>query len=215
MKRAALLAGDRWRWVSPPSCSAFAMVLEMEHAHERVRLGDTHRRLRKRLPHVHFELANAIRATVAALHATWAEPHAPNLGSLGPQRKRFSRRRHSTQPSSWQYTNGETRDSVVDAIARPHCTNLYVAGGSVFASGGCANPTLNLVASRAVAVTAACVQSRDQSRAPPSEGGPNARVLLVQAGSQRRLAPLSNRTTVDSTLLDIRATAASVSPRSA
>jgi choline dehydrogenase-like flavoprotein len=41
----------------------------------------------------------------------------------------------------------DPKDGVVDADCRVHgIENLFVAGSSVFATGGCANPTLTIVA---------------------------------------------------------------------
>ena len=41
----------------------------------------------------------------------------------------------------------DPKTSVVDANCKVHTvTNLYAAGGSVFSSGGCANPTITIVA---------------------------------------------------------------------
>jgi choline dehydrogenase-like flavoprotein len=105
------------------------------------------------LPHVEHRCTELDRRSLIALHARLAEAFA--AAGLGRLESDLAERGADDWPIDQDASHhvGTTRmgddpaTSVVDADARVHGTaNLYCAGGSVFPTSGCANPTYTICA---------------------------------------------------------------------
>ena len=116
-------------------------------AHNRVRLGQTHDHLG--MPRLVLDWRVGAAETRAAEHLLQAVNEAcgrHGLGALAPdyQAGRFEDASHHMGTTRM---SDAPRQGVVNADCRVHgIANLYVAGSSVFPTGGYANPTLTIVA---------------------------------------------------------------------
>ncbi len=152
LRHVARLLGHRWALMSPPIRTLrLRWYLEMEpRSSNRITLSVRTDAFGNRLPHVHYELSARDRDTIVTLHRILEQNIARlNLGRLessaeavlGGEILDASHHLGATRMGV------DPRTSVVDANCKVHTvTNLYVAGGSVFSAGGCANPTLTIVA---------------------------------------------------------------------
>jgi choline dehydrogenase-like flavoprotein len=151
-RRFGRIVSDRWTSVAPPVRALRSRwFLEMEpRSTNRITLADRTDALGNRLAHVHCELSERDRATLVTLHGIVQE----NIARLHLGRFESSAAEAlAAATADASHHLGSTRmglnpkTSVVDADCKVHTvTNLYVAGGSVFSSGGCANPTFTIAA---------------------------------------------------------------------
>ena len=126
--------------------------MEMEpRAENRVTLGDTKDEYGEPLPHVHHECSELDKRSLIELHRVLGQEVAA-LG-LGRLESRLGQEHPWPIDHDASHHMGTTRmgsdpkSSVVDLNCKIHgVDNVYVAGASVFAMSGCANPTMTLVA---------------------------------------------------------------------
>jgi choline dehydrogenase-like flavoprotein len=121
--------------------------LEMEpRSTNRITLSKTTDAFGVPIPHVRHELSELDKASFTALEATLArECEALGIGTLHPTGKVPSEDASHHLGSTRMGTDPKT--SVVNTDLRVHSTeNVYVAGGSVFPTSGCANSTFMMVA---------------------------------------------------------------------
>lgn len=124
---------------------------EMESRPEnRVILGQKRDSLGSPIPIVRYELGERDRATITALHAQLKENvERLKLGKLSGTAEEAieSVRNDASHHLGGTRMGLDSRNSVVDPDCKVHTvSNLYVAGGSVFPTSGCANPTMTIVA---------------------------------------------------------------------
>ncbi len=128
--------------------------MEMEpHPDNRVTLSDERDEHGLPLPHVEHRCTALDRLSLVALHERLAESFA--AAGIGRLESDLAECGHDDWPIDQDASHhvGTTRmgldpaTSVVDADLRVHGTdNLYCAGGSVFPTSGCANPTFTICA---------------------------------------------------------------------
>ena len=115
----------------------------------RVVLGERRDEFGRRLPHLNWTVGPREAANVDAVLGAFREAVTENgWGELGPQLPDW-REKIIGGPHHMGTTrmSGDPRTGVVDSDCRVHSVeNLYVAGSSVFTTGGHANPTMTIVA---------------------------------------------------------------------
>ena len=136
-----------------PTIYVSAMAEQVPNPESRVRLGDERDPLGLRRVILDWRLSETDRRTAAVMIQAIAE----EFGRLGIGRVQVAE--WLREESGWDpYLAGnnhhlgttrmanDPRDGVVDRNQRVHgCPNLFVAGSSVFVTGGFANPTLSIV----------------------------------------------------------------------
>ena len=181
---------SRWLELFRPRTLRLRWFADMEpRAENRITLSPERDALGMPIPHVHYALGEKDKKTFAALHSQLQENIARlNLGTLEGTADEVIAA--VTQDASHHL--GGTRmgrdpqTSVVDGDCRVHSIrNLYVAGGSVFRAGGCANPTYTIVA---LAIRLAAHLSGVSKVALPSSGTAARAAGIVIIGAGKRVA---------------------------
>ncbi len=116
----------------------------------RVLLGEGRDRLGVRRTKLEWRLTNREWRTLNTTARLFLERLGARLdarGSLLPEKDRWSYANWSNHHMGTTRMSSDVATGVVDPQCRLHgVDNLFVAGSSVFTTGGCSNPTLTLVA---------------------------------------------------------------------